>query len=96
MIYIVDIDGVICTIVSNGYYEKAEPIKGNIAKINKLYDDGNYIILWTARGDTTKIDWQDLTRKQLEEWGVEWHELRFNKPHYDVWIDDKAVRIEDL
>ena len=43
-----DIDGVICT-NTFGEYIKAKPIKKSIEKINKLYDNGNYIILFTAR-----------------------------------------------
>ena len=29
-------------------YKKAEPIKENIEKINKLYDEGHTIVYWTA------------------------------------------------
>ena len=32
---------------------------------------------------------RDLTEKQLEKWGVKYHELLFGKPHADVFIDDK-------
>ena len=27
---------------------------------------------------------------QLEAWGALYDELHFAKPHYDLWIDDKA------
>ena len=37
---------------------------------------------------------RDLTEKQLEKWGVKYHEL-FEKPHADVFIDDKAVSDTD-
>jgi uncharacterized HAD superfamily protein len=49
MRYFVDIDGTICT-NTNGKYEKAVPFPSNIKKVNDLYDEGNEIIYWTARG----------------------------------------------
>jgi hypothetical protein len=94
--YMVDIDGTICTLVENGAYETTSPIKANIARINQLFDEGNKIIYWTARGSTTGIDWTELTKKQLDSWGVKYHELKMKKPFYDVWIDDKAVKAEDF
>ena len=52
----VDIDNTICSQVV-GDYGKAEPWHDNIAKINKLYDEGNEIIYYTARGTISKINW---------------------------------------
>ena len=46
-------------------YTKAKPIQENIDKINKLYDEGNTIVYWTARGSRKQIDWTELTAKQL-------------------------------
>jgi CMP-N,N'-diacetyllegionaminic acid synthase len=95
VIYYVDIDGVICTDAA-GKYEEVKPVFKNIEKINRLYDQGNEVILWTARGTVTKIDWRELTEKQLAEWGVKYHELKFGKPYYDIIVDDKAVHVNDL
>ena len=96
MIIYADIDGTICSDES-GLYEKVKPIKEQINKINKLYDEGNTIIYWTARGTVTGINCFDLTKKQLDSWGCKYHELRVGtKPHYDLWIDDKSKRIEEL
>lgn len=98
----VDIDETICkreTSVDFGTthdYRKAKPIKENIEKINKLYDEGNTIVYWTARGSRKQIDWSELTKKQLEEWGAKYHELNTNKPFYDLFIEDKSLRIEEL
>ena len=63
MIYYVDIDGTICT-STEGDYEKAEPFMKNIKKINKLYDEGNEVVYWTARGSVTGKDWTELTPNQ--------------------------------
>ena len=92
--YMVDIDGTICTLVKNGVYEQTTPIKANIARINQLFDEGNKVIYWTARGSTTGVDWTELTKKQLDSWGVKYHEIKMKKPYYDIWIDDKAVSAE--
>lgn len=94
MKFCIDIDGVLC---SNtwGKYEEAIPILENIKKMNELYNRGNRIILWTARGSTTKIDWRELTEKQLHAWGVKYHELIFGKPEADIYIDDKAINSKD-
>jgi hypothetical protein len=87
--FIVDIDGTICT-DSRGRYELARPMKTRIDYFNSLFDSGNTIIYWTARGANSGKDWSDFTKKQLEGWGVKYTELKTDKPAYDFWIDDKA------
>ena len=77
-------------------YTKAIPITENIEKINKLYDEGNTIVYWTARGSRKQIDWTELTTNQLAEWGAKYHELKVNKPFYDLFIEDKSLRIEEI
>lgn len=88
-VYYVDIDGVLCTDMG-GHYEHAKPLRENIEKVNALYDDGNQVILWTARGTTTGRDWRQFTLTQLALWGVKFHRLELGKPYYDVLIDDKS------
>jgi histidinol phosphatase-like enzyme len=92
----VDIDETICITPDSRSYGDAEPIMVNIEKINKLYDEGNTIVYWTARGSRKQIDWYDLTEKQLLSWGVKFNELRVDKPYYDLFIDDKTLRIEEI
>ena len=100
-IYIVDIDGTICTqdIPKKGApdYSIAKPIVDRIKKINNLYEKGNEVHYWTARGSVSGVDHFELTKKQLTEWGCKYTSLRVgDKPHYDVWIDDKAIWSEDF
>lgn len=98
----VDIDETICqreTSVDFGTthdYSKAKPIIENIEKINELYNQGHTIVYWTARGSRKQINWEELTKNQLSEWGAKYHELRVDKPFYDLFIEDKALRIEEL
>ena len=79
----------------------------NIEKINNLYDEGWYVIYWTARGGSEKSKkegkcYYDFTWKQLESWGCKFHELstgskgKYVKPACDMVIDDKAKRIEEI
>ena len=87
----VDIDETIC------FYKNAIPNEKNIAKINKLYNEGHEITYWTARGSYSGIDYLELTANQLDEWGCQYHELSVGeKPHYDLLICDKTKRIEEI
>ena len=96
MIIYVDIDNTIC-FTNKDEYDKSKPLYDNIKKINKLYDEGNKITYYTARGSTTKIDWFDLTKKQLDSWGCKYNEISVGKkPHYDLLICDKTKRIEEI
>ena len=89
--FVIDIDGTICT-NTEGEYEKAKPYKERIKTINKLYDEGHKIIMLTARGYTTKINWEFFTRDQLKNWGLKFHELILNKPFGHFYIDDKGIK----
>jgi len=95
MIVYIDIDGTICTKCDNLNYILAKPIYENIEKANRLYDMGNTIVYWTARGTLSGVDWKSKTELQLKEWGVKYHELKFCKPAYDLFICDKAINVKD-
>lgn len=88
-IYAFDIDGTICT-NTYGEYQKASPFLDRIDSINDLYNSGNIIKLFTARGSTTGKNWFEFTKTQLSKWGVLYHELILGKPEADYFIDDKA------
>jgi len=94
MIIYVDIDDTICYYKNKKKYEFAIPYYKRINKINKLYDDGNIIIYWTARGSLTQYNWFSITYDQLIKWNCKFHELRMGKPVYDVFIDDKNINSE--
>jgi capsule biosynthesis phosphatase len=94
-----DIDNVICKTNNTRNYSKSVPIKKNIEVINKAYDSGFNIILYTARymgrckGNLTKVKKQikPLTLKQLNNWGVKYHKIYFGKPSFDLFVDDKSI-----
>lgn len=91
-----DIDGVIATIAPELQYDLATPRLDMINLINLLYQRGHEIILFTARGSATGIDWREVTRKQMGEWGVKYHRLLFDKPAADYYVDDKMISVEQL
>ena len=90
-IVFVDIDETICWTPDNRDYAKAVPMERHINVINALYRDGHKIVYWTARGTGTGLDWREVTEKQFAHWGVLYHELKFNKPEYSLFIDNKNV-----
>ena len=94
MIIYVDIDETICETPDSRNYSFAQPIASNIKKINKLYDEGKTIVYWTARGTGSGIDWSQTTKEQFVKWGVKYHDLKFGKPIYDLFIDDKNINSE--
>lgn len=94
MRYCFDIDGTLCT-NTEGAYEEARPFPAIIDRVNRLYEEGHDILLHTARGSTTGIDWRALTEQQLSEWGVKYHVLYMGKPTADLYVDDKAVNVSD-
>ncbi|MBU3749052.1 MAG: adenylyltransferase/cytidyltransferase family protein [Mycobacterium sp.] len=96
VIYCFDIDGTLCTPVLNSDYASALPRTCVVEEINRLYDAGNVVKIMTARGCVSGEDHTELTRRQLAEWGVKYHELIMNtKPHAHLFVDDRAINVED-
>ncbi len=93
----VDIDGTLCS-QTKSQYEKAIPFDDAIKKVNQLYESGNTIIIYTARfmgrsNNDEKKAYEigyNFTKKQLLSWGLKFHKLKMGKPHFDIFIEDKA------
>jgi len=96
MIFCFDLDNVICK-TDDTDYNVSKPYKEVIEKINALYENGNKVLIFTARYMGRNNEDVDLaikqgfnsTDKQLKSWGVKYHKLIFGKPVYDVYVDDK-------
>ena len=103
MKYVFDLDGTLCT-NTHGSYEKAQPLKERIKVVNELFDEGNEIIILTARGmgrygncrSKAISEFYEFTKGQLEEWGVKYHDLFLGKPSGDIYVDDKGEKDEDF
>jgi dTDP-glucose 4,6-dehydratase len=95
MIYVFDLDGTLCT--SEEDPKMAHPLKERIRKVNLLYNLGHRIIIETARGSQTGIDWRRITQKQLKEWKVKYHKLRTGEKIFgDIYVDDRAVNDKEF
>ncbi len=94
-IYCFDLDNTLCVSESDDY-EKSTPIVERIMSVNSLFHSGNHIIISTARGSLSGLDLSQFTMRQLKEWGVNYHELWFQKPYADFYIDDKAINDKDF
>ena len=100
--YIIDIDGTLCS--KEGKYENAVPYSDRILKVNKLLEEGNTVVLFTARGmgrsgnnaRKAKRIVKKLTVNQLNIWGVKYTKLIFGKPSGDFYIDDKGINADDF
>jgi len=109
-IYAFDLDDTLCERDSglehlgSNKYKHSRPIPKMINKVNKLYDDGHTIYIYTARGmnqfngDVNKIisELYVLTLNSLEDWGVKHHGLVMGKLSYDLLIDDKTLGKDDF
>jgi hypothetical protein len=94
--FCIDIDGVIATKAPGNQYDLASPIQQTINIVNALFEKGHHIILFTARGSLTGIDWRKTTKAQMDAWGVKYHKLVFGKPAADYYVDDKALLLEQF
>lgn len=88
---IIDIDGTICSEERQFSRPLAKAQIGAKDSINKLYEAGHTIILYSAR---TWAEWE-VTNHWLNENGFKFHQLFLGKPVGDVWIDDRAIRHEN-
>jgi len=91
-----DIDGVIAQKTPENRYELASPLTNNVSILQKLHEQGHAIVLHTARGYVTGIDWTDITKSQMNQWGVPYERLVFGKPNADFYIDDKLISLQKL
>ena len=106
MRYVIDIDSTICVPgrTDEERYTGAIPIPERIDKINKLYDEGNTIVYFTARGmgrfdqdrDKAIEAFYTFTKTQLDTWGCKYHRLFLGKPSADCYIDDKGINSDDF
>lgn len=103
-----DLDGVICHRRSEDFgiekYLTCYPDLDFVNTVNRLFEEGNHITIYTARGmntfnnDVRKVydKLYSLTKNQLDSWGVKHHELVMGKVSYDILIDDKAINSENV
>lgn len=106
----IDLDDTLCYRPTNiehlkkDKYLQCEPLEDNIKLINELYDKGHTIVIYTARGmftfnmDVTEVYYHlyELTKEQLDRWGVKYHKLVMGKHPFDYLLDDKALSLREI
>ena len=91
--YLIDIDGTICDDIPNEEPERMGtclPYPDALKILNKWYDDGHVITLFTSRTD----EHRDVTEMWLKKHGFKYHGILLNKPrggNYH-WIDNHIVK----
>ena len=98
IIFCFDNDNTICK-TKRSEYSKSIPIKKNIKIINKLFEEGHFIKIFTSRymGRTNSDSKKAYklgylkTFNQLKKWNLNFHELIMGKPRYDIFVDDKNI-----
>jgi uncharacterized HAD superfamily protein len=90
-VYAVDIDGVLCKERRKGWlsYSTAKPIWKNISKVNRLFDEGHIILIYTARLECDR----EVTEQWLRENKVKYTALILGKLRADYYIDDKNEQL---
>ena len=83
---ICDIDGVLCE-NNRVKYSTKSPFKYHIDKLNKWYELGHRIELFTSRPSKGRKE----TEQWLEDNNVKHHKLIMDKPRGDIYIDDKGI-----
>lgn len=99
--FVFDVDDTICY-TSDRKYKNSIPDEEVIEKINKLYDFGNKIVLYTSRGmvscngDIEKAieKNENILKEWLKENNVKYSELIFGKPIADFYIDDRCMNVK--
>ena len=98
----IDLDNTLCFTKGNDY-DSCTPNNERIKIVNDLYNTGNEITIFTARGmgtykgNVSQVYYNlfELTKQQLISWGIKHHNLILGKPSYDLLICDKAINSED-
>jgi hypothetical protein len=100
-IYVFDLDHTLCDTKKDDsgrwLYFESVPYSDRIEKVNELKNEGHTIIIETARGSDSKINYYEKTYNQLVSWGLKFDFLRTGvKFSANYYIDDKALNSEDF
>ena len=87
---IIDLDGTICTEEKTYSRSLAKPMDKAKETIEKLYNEGHIIIIYTSRS------WMEyeMTVDWLGKNNIKYHQLIMGKPIGDYWIDDRALSFQ--
>lgn len=98
----IDVDDCVTEWNNDRDYVNFKPDIVMVTMINKLYDEGHHITLYTARGMKSVGPGRIASEivpsllQNLANIGLRFHELLTHKPVYDWIIDDKAMRPDEF
>jgi len=76
-----------------GIYKDLKPVKKIVDYVNKLAaDDNNIVYIYTARDDV----YETVTIQWLKKYKVNYEHVIMKKPFFDLLIDDRTIRPEEL
>jgi uncharacterized HAD superfamily protein len=87
----IDLDGVVCSEEKTFDRPLARVLPGAVEFIKTARQNGNLVVIWTARG------WEQykMTVDWLQKNDIEFDQLVMGKPIFDVYIDDRAIGHEN-
>lgn len=105
-----DLDDVICTRELDSKkegpdkYLQCKPDTKIVDIVNRLYHSNYKICIYTSRGmnyfngnkNNIYNNIFKITKNQLNQWGLKYHQIIMGKIYYDIFIDDKAVNSKDI
>lgn len=102
-----DIDGVLCKKDEHKDYSDRIPHPRMVEQLQDYYEEGYYIILYTARNMNThqgrigkiNADTAKTLLQWLDEHNIPHDEIYYGKPwcgHDGFYVDDKAIRPSEL
>ena len=69
--------------------DNAQTPIGDVAnQLRRIRDQGFEVVLFTSRSQST----EHSTRLQLRDAGIEFDDIIFNKPQFDLFVDNKALK----
>jgi tRNA A-37 threonylcarbamoyl transferase component Bud32 len=101
MVIVIDFDGTLA-LGDTSDINKMSPNTKLVSLINKMYIDGNYIKIVTARGCKScssirerELKYETIISDWLKKHNVSYNELSFNKEYGDAYVDDRCYNIKE-
>lgn len=100
---VVDYDNTIILHNGSNVVDEGVPNLELISELNRLHDLGYRILIFTSRGHLSaasrvdaEIKYRACIEKVLADYGLKYDLLSFNKPYACIYIDDSAIRQDEI